>query len=73
MDANIVEITIKAYLVEMRQRLDQAASIARAAQACANAGNVEKGMEIALDIEQLVYEVNTFLNAASLINRISKT
>jgi hypothetical protein len=34
---------------------------------------VEKGIEIALDVEQLIYEVNTFLNAASLINRISKT
>jgi hypothetical protein len=34
---------------------------------------VEKGIEIALDIEQLIYEVNTFLNAASLINRVGKT
>jgi hypothetical protein len=56
----------------MRQRLDEAASIARAAQACADAGNIEKGVEIALDVEQLVYEVETLLNAASLINRISK-
>jgi hypothetical protein len=72
MDANTVEITIKAYLAEMRQRLDEAASIARAAQACADAGNIEKGVEIALDVEQLVHEVTTFLNAASLINRISK-
>jgi hypothetical protein len=71
-DANTVQITIQAYLAEMRQRLDEAASIAKAAQACADAGNVEKGVEIALDVEQLVYEVNTFLNAASLINRISK-
>jgi hypothetical protein len=31
------------------------------------------GVEIALDIEQLIYEVNTLLNAASLINRINKT
>jgi hypothetical protein len=72
MDQNTLEITIKAYLKEMRERLDQAASIARAAQACANAGNVEKGIEVA-DVEQLIYEVNTFLNAASMINRISKT
>jgi hypothetical protein len=48
-----------------RQRLDEAASIARAAQACADAGNIEKGVEIALNVEQLVYEVNTLLNAAS--------
>ena len=57
----------------MRQRLEQAASIAKAAEACAEAGNVDKGIEISLDIEQLIYEVSTFLNAASLINRISKT
>jgi hypothetical protein len=73
MDANTVEITIKAYLAEMRQRLEEAAGIARAAQACADTGNIEKGVEIALDVEQLVYEVNTFLNAASLIRKISKT
>ncbi len=73
MDPVTLEITIKVHLKEMRERLDHAASIARAAQACADAGNIEKGIEIALDVEQLIYEVNTFLNAASLINRISKT
>jgi hypothetical protein len=50
----------------------KAASIAKAAQACADAGNTKQGIAIALDVEQLVYEVNTLLNAASLINRISK-
>jgi hypothetical protein len=42
-------------------------------KSCADTGNVEKGIEIGLDVEQLIYEVNTFLNAASLINRINKT
>jgi len=73
MDAQLLEATLKAHLAEMRQRLDQAASIARAADACADSGNIEKAVEIALDIEQLVYEVNTFLNAASLMNRIYRT
>ena len=73
MDPVTLETTIKVHLKEMRERLDHAASIARAAQACADAGNIEKGIEIALDVEQLIYEVNTFLNAASMINRISKT
>lgn len=73
MDPATLEFTLKVHLKEMRERLDQAASIARAAQACADAGNVEKGIEIALDIEQLIYEVNTILNAASLVNRIGKT
>jgi hypothetical protein len=73
MDAQMLEATLKAHLIEMRQRLDQAAGIAKAAEACAGSGNIEKAVEIALDIEQLVYEVNTFLNAASLMNRIYKT
>ena len=73
MDPCTVEVTIKVYLNEIRERLDRAAGIARAAEACADAGNVEKAIEIALDVEQLIYEVNTFLNAASLINRIGKT
>jgi hypothetical protein len=73
MDPVTLETTIKVHLKEIRKRLDHAASIARAAQTCADTGNVEKGIEIALDVEQLIYEVNTFLNAASLINRINKT
>jgi hypothetical protein len=72
MDAHTREITLKAYLREMRERLEQATSIARAAEACAESGNTEKAIEIALDLEQLIYEVNTFLNAASMIKRISK-
>jgi hypothetical protein len=68
-----IETTIKAYLRQMRARLDEAASIARAAETCANTGNVGKGIEIALDAEQLLYEVNTFLNAASLIHRLGKS
>jgi hypothetical protein len=72
MDATTVQITTKAYLAEIRQRLDEAASIAKRAQACADAGNTKQGIAIALDVEQLVTKVNTLLNAASLINRISK-
>jgi hypothetical protein len=45
-------------------------SIAKAAEACADAGNTKQAITIALDVEQLVYEINTLLNAASLINRI---
>ena len=56
----------------MRERLDQAAGLGQAAEACAKAGNIGKAIEIALDIEQLTYEVNTLLNAASLMNRIGR-
>ena len=68
-----VDLTLKVYLTQMRERLEKAASIAKAAETCAESGNVAKGVEIALDVEQLVYEVNTFLNAASVINRLGKT
>ena len=70
MDIQMLEAALKVHLKEMRERLDQAAAIAKAAETCANVGNIEKAVEIANDVEQLVYEVNTLLNAASLMNRI---
>jgi hypothetical protein len=72
MDAQTLDLVLKSHLAEMRQRLEQAASIAKAAEACAEAGNVDKAVEISLDVEQLIYEVTTFLNAASMINRINR-
>jgi hypothetical protein len=72
-DAKVLENTLKAHISEMQQRLDQAVGIGSAAEACAEAGNIGKAIEIALDVEQLIYEVNTFLNAASLMHRISKS
>ena len=73
MDAHILEATLKMHIDETRQRLEQAVGIARAAQACVEAGNFEKAIEIVLDVEQLIYEVNTFLNAASMMHRLGKT
>jgi hypothetical protein len=68
-----VETTIRVYIRQMRARLDEAASIGKAAEACVGTGNFSKGIEIALDVEQLLYEVNTFLNAASMIHRLGKS
>lgn len=70
MEARMLEATLKTHIGEMCQRLDEAAGIAKAAQACAKAGNIEKAIEIALDVEQLIYEATTLLNAASLMKRI---
>jgi hypothetical protein len=69
MDDAALNALLTRYLREMRTRLDHVAGIARAAEACAEAGNILKAIEIALDIEQPIYEVTTFLNAASLMNR----
>lgn len=72
MDAAIAGPAIKAYLKEIHTRLEQAASVAKAANACAEAGNADKGVHVALDIEQLCYEATRLLDAASLINRLAK-
>jgi len=72
MDEHLAEATIKSYLTEIRSRLDKAAGIGRAADACASARFHENGLEVALDTEQLLYEATTLLNAASLINRIAR-
>ena len=71
MDRSIAESAIKLFLGEIRQRLDEAASVAKAAQVCAEGGNVSKAVEIVLDVEQLSYESANLLNAASTLNRIS--
>ena len=53
MDAAIAETAIKAYLKEIHTRLNEAAGIAKAADACAEAGDADSGVQVALDIEQL--------------------
>jgi hypothetical protein len=58
MDMPTAQTTIKALLTEIRETLDKAASVAAAAQTCATAGNVDQGVEIALDIEQRAYEAS---------------
>jgi hypothetical protein len=70
MDAKTADATIKFCLAQIRKNLEQAASIAKAADACAEAGNPEKAVEIALSVEHLTFDANTLLNAATLINRL---
>jgi hypothetical protein len=72
MDATIADPAIKAYLTEIRKRLDDAARIAKAAEVCAQAGSPDEAVHVALDIEQLCYEATRLLDAASLINRLAK-
>jgi hypothetical protein len=72
MDRSATDIAIQSFLIEIRNRLDEAAGIARAADACASAGNLQKAVEVALDIEQIAYEVSRLLDAASLLQRIKQ-
>jgi hypothetical protein len=41
--------------------------IAKAAEACADAGNSQKAVEIVMDTESLMFDANTLLNAATLV------
>lgn len=72
MDRTATEAAIKIYLREIRRRLDQAAGIAKASEACANSGQIEQAVQVSHDIEQLSYEVSRLLDAVSLLNRLSQ-
>jgi len=63
-DPRMVEATLKLNVREMRGRHRQGCRCLRRDRQIAKA--------IKLDVEQLIYETKEFLNAASLINRISK-
>jgi len=66
-------ISVKDILGCIRERLDGAVAVARAAEACADAGEVERALTIMLDVEQPLYEATTLLNAASLLHRCAES
>ena len=72
MDRTATDQTIKVLLSEIHRRLDDAARIAKAAEACASAGSVDEGVSVSMDIEQLIYEAGRLGDAASLLNRLSR-
>ncbi len=63
---------IVACLGEIHERLSDASRIAKAAQACAEAGSLSEAVTISMDIEQLIYEAGRLHDAASLLNRLSQ-
>ena len=73
MDAHIGKATIKTHLAQIRAELEKGLRIAKAAEICARAGRINKGVEIALSLEAIVYELNTSLNATNMIKRLKKT
>ncbi|MCX7309936.1 MAG: hypothetical protein NTZ72_19145 [Afipia sp.] len=72
MDATAAEFAIKSLLTEIRQKLETATATAKAAEACAVATSYDQAARIVLDIEQPMYEAGRLLDAASLINRLSR-
>ena len=54
-------------LAEISVKLGDPARIGKAAEACANAGSVVKGVSVAMDTEQLLYEAGYLQDAATLL------
>jgi hypothetical protein len=71
-DHAIAEKAITIILTEIHLRLDEAARIAKAAEACALAGSITEGVMVSTDIEQIIYEAGRLHDAASLLNRLSQ-
>ena len=69
MRPEIAEAAIGEFITSIAERLDRAAAVAKAAVACIQAGNREQAVTIVMGIEELVFDVNTLLNAATLIKR----
>jgi hypothetical protein len=72
MDRATIEPAIRIVMTEIHSKLNAAARIAKAAEACPLAGSVVEGVTVSMDIEQLIYEVGRLQDAASLLNRLSR-
>ena len=64
---------IKICLGEICGKLDEATRLARAAEACVLAGSVAEGIEVSMDIEQLIYDAGRLHDAVSLMHRMTRT
>ena len=53
-------------------RLQQCVGIARAAEICADIGRADDAVRVTLDLDQLLYEAKTLINAASILNRMTE-
>jgi hypothetical protein len=68
MDRAAADAVTKALLTNIHRKLQEAASIAKAAEACAVSGNVQSAVKLVMDIEDPTYQANRMLNAALLIS-----
>jgi hypothetical protein len=71
MNKTAAQTAITACLREIRDCLAAANATSDAALVCAEKGNFTKAIEIALDIEQPMYDASRLLDAASLLRRLA--
>ena len=73
MDAISLDTTVKTSLALVRAKLEKALRIAKAAEVCSGSGRARKAIEVARGLEEILSEVNTLLNSASIISRLGKS
>ena len=72
MDATVVDLAIRTFLREARERLEEAAATAKAAEACAEAGQPDRGVEIANDIDEPIHDAEQLLRMATTLVRLTR-
>jgi hypothetical protein len=73
MDAISLDTTVKTSLALVRAKLEKGLRIVKAAEVCLGSGRPRRAIEVALGLEEIVSDVNTLLNTASIINRFNKS
>jgi hypothetical protein len=68
MDRTAADTVTKAFLTNIHRKLQEATSIAQAAEVCAESGNVQTAVKMVMDIEDPTYQANRMLNATLLIS-----
>jgi hypothetical protein len=72
MERASIETAIKLIIAEIHNKLGEATRIAKAAEACVQNGAIAEGIEISMDMEQLIYEAGRLQDAASLLGRMKR-
>ena len=67
MTPEMLDAAVTELLQQVSHKLEQAVQIAKAAEACAEAGNPKKAVEIIMDTEDLVFQATTLLNGATVL------
>lgn len=71
MEPKAIAPIIKACFAEMRAKLREAQHIAKAAEACVEAGRLDEAVQVSMGIEQLVYDADRLHIAVALLGRMS--
>ena len=73
MDAISLDTTVKTSLALVRAKLEKGLRIATAAEVCSGSGGTRKAIEVARGLEEIISDVNTLLNTASVVSRLGKS